>query len=68
MTIKDIIEQDFIMFKELHVVKDTEAKVTYHFIFGKIIMAAQLGALPLADANNLIEALFALYDTLESRI
>lgn len=67
MNIKDLITQDFVMFQKLHVVRDAEAKVTYHFIFGKIVLATQLGLLSLADANHLIEVLFVLYDTLESR-
>ena len=68
MNVKDLITQDFLQFQQIHVLKDTEAKVTYHYIFGKIVLASQLGLLTLADANNLIDILFVLYDTLESRI
>ena len=67
MNVKDLITQDFLLFQKMHVLKDTDAKVTYHFIYGKIILAAQLNLMPLADANNLIDILFVLYDTLESR-
>lgn len=67
MNVKDLITQDFLHFQQMHVLKDTEAKVTYHYIFGKIVLASQLGLLTLADANNLIDILFVLYDTLESR-
>ena len=65
MNVKDLITQDFLLFQKMHVVKDTEAKVSYHFIYGKIVLAAQLGLLNLADANNLIDILFTLYSTLE---
>ena len=68
MSVKDLITQDFLDFQKMHVKKDAEAKVTYHYIFGKIVMAAQLNTLSLADANHLIDILFVLYDTLESRI
>ena len=68
MSVKDLITQDFLDFQKMHVKKDAEAKVTYHFIFGKIVLATQLGLLTLADANHLIDILFVLYDTLESRI
>ena len=68
MNVKDLITQDFLMFQELHTFKDAEAKVTFHKIFGKIVLAAQLKVLSLADADNLIDILFVLYDTLESRI
>lgn len=68
MNIKELITQDFLAFQKAHFIKDAEAKVSFHFIFGKIVMAAQLGLLSLADANHLIEVLFVLYDTLESRI
>ena len=68
MNVKDLITQDFLDFQKMHVLKDTEAKVTYHYIFGKIVLAAQLNLLSLADANNLIDVLFVLYDTLESRM
>lgn len=68
MNVKDLIAQDFLMFKKLHTVRDAEAKVTYHYIFGRIALATQLGLLSLADANNLIDVLFMLYDNLESRI
>lgn len=67
MNIKDLITQDFLQFQQMHVLKDAEAKVTYHYIFGKIVLASQLNLLTLADANNLIDILFVLYDTLESR-
>ena len=65
MNVKDLITQDFSQFQQMHVLKDTEAKVTYHYIFGKIVLATQLDLLTLADANNLIDVLFVLYDTLE---
>lgn len=68
MNVKDLITQDFLMFQKLHTVKDTEAKVTYHYIFGRIVMLAQLNLLSRTDANHLIDILFVLYDTLESRI
>lgn len=68
MSVKDLITQDFLMFQKLHTVKDAEAKVTYHYIFGRIALAVQLDALSLADANTLIDTLFMLYDNLESRI
>ena len=67
MNVKDLITQDFLHFQKMHVFRDTEAKVTFHYIFGKIVLAAQLNLLPLADAYNLIEVLYVLYDTLESR-
>jgi len=67
MSVKDLITQDFLIFQKMHVFRDAEAKVSYHFIFGKIVLATQLGLLTLADANNLIDILFVLYDTLESR-
>ena len=65
MSVKDLITQDFLLFQKMHVVKDTEANVSYHFIYGKIVLAAQLNLLTLADATNLIEILFTLYSTLE---
>lgn len=65
MSVKDLITQDFLLFQKMHVVKDTEAKVSYHFIYGKIVLAAQLNLLTLADATNLIDILFTLYSTLE---
>ena len=65
MNVKDLITQDFLLFQNMHVAKDTEAKVSYHFIYGKIVLATQLGLLSLADANNLIDILFTLYSTLE---
>lgn len=65
MNVKDIITQDFLMFKKLHVLKDAEAKVTYHFIYGKIVLATQLNLLALDDANTYIDMLIALYNTLE---
>lgn len=65
MNVKDLITQDFLLFQKMHVVKDTEAKVSYHFIYGKIVLAAQLNLLTLADATNLIDILFTLYSTLE---
>lgn len=68
MSVKDLITQDFLMFQKLHTVRDAEAKVTYHYIFGRIALATQLGLLSLTDANHLIDVLFMLYDNLESRI
>lgn len=68
MNVKDLITQDFVVFQKMHVLKDADAKVTYHYIFGKIVLATQLKLLSLADANHLIDILFVLYDTLESRI
>ena len=65
MDVKDLITQDFLLFQKMHVAKDTEAKVSYHFIYGKIVLATQLGLLSLVDANNLIDILFTLYSTLE---
>ena len=68
MNVKDLITQDFVVFQKMHVLKNADAKVTYHYIFGKIVLATQLKLLSLADANHLIDILFVLYDTLESRI
>lgn len=65
MNAKDLITQDFLQFRKMHVLKNVEAKVNWHVIYGKILMAAQLQQLTLADANHLIEVLFALYDTLD---
>ena len=65
MNVKDIITQDFLMFKKLHVLKDAEAKVTYHFIYGKIVLATQLNLLAIDDANTYIDMLIAIYNTLE---
>lgn len=67
MNVKDLITQDFLLFKKMHVIKNVEAKVSCHFIYGKIVLATQLNHLTLDDANFLIEVLFALYDTLPSR-
>lgn len=67
MNAKELIINDFSIFQKLHTTKDIEAKVTYHLIFGKIVLATQLQLLTLDDANNLIEVLLALYDTLPSR-
>lgn len=68
MNVKDLITKDFLMFQKLHTVRDAEAKVTYHYIFGRIVLLTQLNLLSLTDANHLIDILFVLYDTLESRI
>lgn len=65
MNVKELITQDFLRFKKMHVFKNVEAKVSWHVIYGKILMAAQLQQLTLDDANHLIEVLFALYDTLD---
>lgn len=68
MNVKELIINDFSIFQELHTNKDIEAKVTYHLIFGKIILAAQLKLITQDDANIYIEVLTGLYDTLPSRI
>lgn len=68
MNVKDFITQEFLMFQKSHTVKDADAKATFHFIFGLIVMAALLKQLSKADANYLIAELNALYNTLESRI
>ena len=37
MNVKDLITQDFLLFKKMHVFKNVEAKVSCHFIYGKIV-------------------------------
>ena len=65
MNVKDLITQDFLRFKKMHAFKNVDAKVSWHVIYGKILMAAQLQQLTHDDANHLIEVLFNLYDTLD---
>lgn len=65
MNAKDLITQDFLLFKKMHFLQNVEAKVSCHLIYGKIIMATQLNHLTLDDANYFIEVLFALYDALD---
>ena len=67
MNAKELITKDFLDFKKQHAFKDAEAKVTCHFIYGKILMAAQLNHLALDEAYNFIEVLFILYNALPSR-